>query len=517
MIFDATMLNIGREKQLLVDDLLIESAENVCRIWHEPARVAENPLLFKDQPWEHVTDFEVNTWQVLRDPKDRLFKCIYGDYYKPELRPEDTVMGTSALHMLYAESEDGIHWRKPLFDIRKFEGKPTNIVIPFGYDPGLILDPHEKDETKRFKIIYNELIPGRDADVATVVAATSGDGIHWERLPDHPIMGSQGSRLDDVIIMRYDPYGRIFIMTTRHYDMYAVARNLDNPVLSQFCPPYYPLDWRRMNKRRIWQAESADFIHWTDPYPVLPIEDDADDLDETFYGLCPYRAGNITMGFLNVMYYVPNTLRVRLVYTRNGKIWHHLNKRQPFLNPAGDGTWDAYYAGISSPPVEVGDELYIYYGGACNHHDWWITGAREGLNVPEATDINKVAYALGLAKLRLDGFCSLAAGPARRGILITRPVISDGKQLVVNAKCQGAGSLAAEIVNLKDEVFPGYSREECDVFTGDSVRHVFSWRGKTELPPAATGRAEYPKPEFERFRKIRFYMDRVELYALTLA
>ena len=40
---------------------------------------------------------------------------------------------------------------------------------------------------------------------------------------------------------------------------------------------------------------------------------------------------------------------------------------------------------------------------------------------------------------------------------------------------------------------------------------------KTELPPAAKDRAEYPKAEFERFRKIRFYMEKAELYSLTLA
>jgi hypothetical protein len=72
-------------------------------------------------------------------------------------------------------------------------------------------------------------------------------------------------------------------------------------------------------------------------------------------------------------------------------------------------------------------------------------------------------------------------------------------------------------VNMRDEIFPGYSRQECDVFKGDNVRHIFSWGGKTKLPPVPVRHPEYPKPEFERYRKFRFYMDKVELYSLTIA
>jgi hypothetical protein len=122
-----------------------------------------------------------------------------------------------------------------------------------------------------------------------------------------------------------------------------------------------------------------------------------------------------------------------------------------------------------------------------------------------------------LAKLRLDGFVSLDAQSPRSGILVTRPVISEGMKLVINARCHDGGSIAAEVVNMRDEVFPGYSRQECDVFRSDEVRHLFSWKGKSALPPVPTQDPPYPKPEFERFRKFRFYMDKVELYSLTIA
>jgi hypothetical protein len=172
---------------------------------------------------------------------------------------------------------------------------------------------------------------------------------------------------------------------------------------------------------------------------------------------------------------------------------------------------------IPSKPIEVGEHLYVFHGGSRNHHDWWITGAREGLNVPEATDLNKVEYSLGLAKLRLDGFASLDAGPARRGIIITRPLITDGVSLIINARCRGSGSIVAEILDVHDAVLRGFSRQECDEFAGDSVRHTMSWKGNTAIPVGSTVRADYPKAEVERFRKVRFYLSDAELYSFEFA
>ena len=512
---DATMLNIGRAKQVFIDDLIIESAENICRTWHKPERSEQSPLIKTDKPWENLVYFSCNTWQVLRDPKDNLFKCIYNDWKKPKIRPGEMATGNSVMTTLYAESEDGINWKKPNLGIHKVDGQDTNIIIPNAYVPGLVLDPFEQDPDKRFKMMYTQFFPGGDVD--GVSAATSGDCIHWTVMKERPVMGRQGSRLDDVVIAHYDIFSRIYIINTRHYDMYAVKRNLKNPVLSHWTPVYYPLDWQKMNKRRIWQSESADFIHWGEPYPVLTPEDGLDGLDETFYGMCQYPVGSLTVGFLNTMSYVPNSMNVRLVYSRDGKNWMHLNKRQPFLTGNGEETWDRVMVTIPSKPIEVGDELWIYHGGSCTHHDWWITGAREGVKAPEATDISLVSYGLGLAKLRLDGFTSLDAGYERPGILITRHLISDGKKLIVNARCKTEGYICAEIVDSNDDVVPGFSREDCDVFTGDNVRHEFSWKGKTEIPVWSNSRAMYPEPERERLRKIRFYMGNAELYSLQLA
>lgn len=198
------------------------------------------------------------------------------------------------------------------------------------------------------------------------------------------------------------------------------------------------------------------------------------------------------------------------------RTWHEpvRTDEKPVLSK--DRPWEhvAYFTCNSWQVIkDPGDELYVYHRGSRNHHDWWITGGREGLDVPEARDMSQVDYSLGLAKLRLDGYVSLGA-TVRPGILITRPLISDGAQLTVNARCRTGGSIAAEIVGCDEKVLPGFGQDQCDVFSGDDVRHTFTWQGKAGIPVAATERAEYPRRE--RLRKIRFYVNNAELYSLAL-
>lgn len=520
MHYDPSMLNIGCNKQLLIDDLVIESVENVRRTWHCPQVIDEEPVIRRDRPWEHKLDLSCNTFQVLRDPDTGTFKCWYTDWKLPtQLRPEDTTTGDSTFHVLYAESEDGVTWHKPEFDIFPVDGKPTNIVLPYAYNLAPVVDIHEPDPDKRYKAMYTSYKPAdsRGGDIDAVGVLTSPDGIHWTAADETATLGGGQARLDDVIIMHYEPTSRMFVMTTRHYDMYAIARETSNPTMDHFMPVTYPADWRRMNRRRIWQALSADGVHWSQPYLILSPEDGLDDLDETFYGLGRYPVGNITIGLLNVLWQVPNTFGVRLVYSRDGHTWEHLNKRQPFISPRGQGHWDTYMASVPFAPIEADDKLYFYIGASNSHHDWFITGGREGIQAREVTDPSSIECGVLLAKMRLDGFASLEAQQARAGIVITRPLISDGSKLIVNACCNDGGSIRAEITDMDGTVLPGFERDNCDVFTGDSVQHTFSWKNNPHIPVSSTSRVEYPYAERDRYRKIRFFMENARLYAFALA
>ena len=109
---------IGLKKQLLVDDHVIARHENVTRTLNQPFK--HGAVLKPTLPSDMGGIFAMYI-TVVRNEKDDKFQMWYeaGDI----VRPDGSVnyRGTS-----YAESEDGIHWTKPLVSA---DGR-SNIVLP---------------------------------------------------------------------------------------------------------------------------------------------------------------------------------------------------------------------------------------------------------------------------------------------------------------------------------------------------------------------------------------------------
>jgi hypothetical protein len=507
---DATLLNLGVKTQLFFDDLLIESVQDITREFHQPKKVQENPLITKDKPWEHVLLVRTASYRVLHDPKDKLFKAWYSDEgWTQQLVESEVTWPMYRDH--YAYSEDGIKWIKPGLGIYRENGQDTNIFrgdMKTGsaevFD--LILDPFESDESKRFKGIHlwapvDEKGQGH-YETGHFVISCSADGIHWTPYDELPTFGKIGHDLDDVVVLNYDLDSRLYLLNTRHLDMERAPLNTRFPKNKSFFRPHYPDDFSRINKRRIYQCESSDLIHWNEPRLILA-PDDSDNLDDYFYGMAQFRVGDTWVGFLNVLHSVSDTFEVRLTYSLDGRRWKQI--RKPWFTVGPPGSWDQFMVEISTEPVRMGDELWFYYGGnGYGHHDWYSEWWREGTKPPDSMDVNKVGFFLGLAKLRLDGFCSLNAGPVREGIFITRQLGSEGTGVVINAECGPGGYIDVEVMNQADEVIPGYSRKEFDRFTGDAVRHQLSWQSKTSVPS-------------EPYRRLVFYMRNAKVYSLQFS
>jgi hypothetical protein len=146
---------------------------------------------------------------------------------------------------------------------------------------------------------------------------------------------------------------------------------------------------------------------------------------------------------------------------------------------------------ISSPPVPVGDEHHVYYGGSSGHHDWWIMGQKEGLDVPEAWDKHVGEYCLGLATFRRDGFVSLDAGAVREGLWVTHALRTNGRELVLNAVCGKDGYLRVEVTDADDNILEACTMQACDTFTGDDTRHRVTWKGQSRIPHTETLRLRF--------------------------
>jgi len=58
------MVDIGRRKQLLMDDYLVADVWNLLRTVHQPRPHPANPVVVKDRPWEGPGPYSPS---VLRD------------------------------------------------------------------------------------------------------------------------------------------------------------------------------------------------------------------------------------------------------------------------------------------------------------------------------------------------------------------------------------------------------------------------------------------------------------------
>ena len=161
--------------------------------------------------------------------------------------------------------------------------------------------------------------------------------------------------------------------------------------------------------------------------------------------------------------------------------------------------------GISAAPIEVGDDLYVYHNGSKNHHDWWINGMNKEVDHAEAQEdgLDLVGYALGLLKIKRDRFVSLNAVSAREGILVTRPFYCEGGKLVINAACGSDGYIKIQAVDGNtNDIIPGFKKDDCHVFSSDSVQHQFEWKSKQELPNG--------------WVKLHFYLRNADLYTFEI-
>jgi hypothetical protein len=229
---------------------------------------------------------------------------------------------TTDNRLLYAESNDGIHWKKPGLDYRAIDGQNTNICFgdaAYGkiHACSVLLDPLETDVRYRYKFIYwTEKTGVSDSRIAT---AHSPDGRCW--MPyDEPLCIGQLTehQLSDVIKLTTDPVRCEYYLDTRIRGMQLVSTAPGYPTAPGWGGPYFPSDSWRMSKRRIYSSSSFDVNNWPVLKEILVPDDIEDGLDDEFYGLIRFAMGDLHVGLLNIFHRTHNTMNMHLVYSRDG-------------------------------------------------------------------------------------------------------------------------------------------------------------------------------------------------------
>ena len=80
-----------------------------------------------------------------------------------------------------------------------------------------------------------------------------------------------------------------------------------------------------------------------------------------------------------------------------------------------------------------------------------------------------------------------------------------GSRLWINARCEADGYVDVEVTDAWGSPWDGYSRQECQTFTGDSVHHPVAWASSETVNDIATG------------VKLKFYLRNAELYGFQFA
>lgn len=506
-------IRIDHRKQLFLDNRIVEEVRNLRRVQHHPVKHPANPLIIQDRDWEKAVYFRSSNYSVAFDADNQRFQCWYEDL---NLHPVESDYCESG-GLLYAESKDGINWEKTLFDKVPFNGGKTNILIEgsealgaMPHSATVLLDTHESDPARRYKMMYNGIrknanhpkkIEQRIPAGAGLCLAYSPDGLDWSLYPGSPVVVDWGS---DVEVLNYDAHRRKYVVMGRSDGPWYSP----HPDFQHFFAPTRPNEPRNASYpvRMVYRLESDDCIHWSEPVLVFA-PDQTDNLDDQHYSLTHWYMDDYHLGFLTVFHAVPNTVNLQLAWSYDGTAWYRAQDRPPLI-PLGEvGSCDEFMAECPAAPITVGDEHWIFYGGAKVHHDWTDVPPPGCVDDREAAGIKEdLAHgtSLNLATIGVDRWVSLCA-LKREGYVQSFPLFSTGSKLIINARCETNGFVRAEITDNWGNAWPGFTAEESDLFTGDDISHVMSWNGRTDVN------------SLPGFCKVRLYLCDAHVFSFRIA
>jgi hypothetical protein len=109
-----------------------------------------------------------------------------------------------------------------------------------------------------------------------------------------------------------------------------------------------------------------------------------------------------------------------------------------------------------------------------------------------------------LAKLRLDGFVSIDAGP-KEGTLVTKPFSFSGDKLWLNLNT-AQGSILTEVLDEHLRPVPGFTKEDAVPVRADSLQQRVAWKSGNSLK-SLSGRP----------MRLKFYLRNAALYSFWIS
>lgn len=297
----------------------------------------------------------------------------------------------------YARSDDGVHWIKPSLDLCEYAGSKANNILMESALPGglidnltVVEDPDDSDWPLKMFYWDGRWDEGGVARGSGIYLADSKDGIHWQN--PRLVLPGCGDRFNALPVKVDGQFVLYMRGSGKQYQQGRIAA----------C------------------TRSSDGVNWS-PLQWSLAADLEDSPFMEVYSIVPFRYAGLTLGGIERMHLSPDKLDTEIAWSDDGVQWSRSRTRPSFIPLGAENRWDDTWINLSaSQPIRMGNDLWFYYSGRHGAH---------GVNEPHNYG------GIGLATLRVDGFCSVAA--AHVPGFIQTPVFEwTGGQLQINADCR---------------------------------------------------------------------------------
>ena len=487
--YKVPFLHIGTEKQLFLDNFILDHLDGVERVFPKPDRPPEPIIRTMELPWELKGG--IFPAAAVQDPDDKKFKLWY---VKDRTRA-----------LCYAEATDPLHWEKPLSDkcIPYGDHKTTNIVLDnSGHHVMLALNHDQSDKERKYLLVNN---PGDAvrADKKTTFRVSS-DGLCWTTVnEDTPYQHHHYQRpMWDELIGKWITYSQ------------------------------YSHHWNMLHrKRQIGRQESEDYMNWSPKQVVLSVDWEPNLPPHLeFHDMSVRKIGGQYIGVVtefmaepilcapgdrNWNWHDQAYAHLALYASRDGLHWRRVGNTGPWADNGRPGSYDYGFLNDSVSGQLVHDgKTYIVYGARPEKQWTTNTMAPEASYAKAQEERAQLVDALGtyprlnycsigILILREDGWAELKP-TYEKGQVITRQFVFEGDTLKINAEAYG-GYVKVQVLDPQLQPYEGFSLEDCDPVCSDDPKqiwHTVRWNGNDNV------RALWNKPV-----RLVFHLHQASLYA----
>ena len=450
--------DIDGSRQLILDGSLIGSSTNAQLTMHEQTRTGEI-LVTSDIAPERPEPPAMGSYSTaLREGgRTRIWYFVRVDRNDP-----------ATWRVLYAESEDGLHFQKPALGLVDVDGSTANNVVinePWLQGCCVWIDPHAPPAQR-----YRTQAKGYKGDL---VFHASPDGLRWQET--HRIhIGA----CDTQNVVFWDERSGRYVLYTRAWEEFE-DRHLDRRMVRRLASDDLHT-W--VDEGVIWEADSLDLEGRETITGQPPVD---------YYGAAVYRvpgAGDLYVMLAQAYWHFwqrppeqrwgrrggpdgppmqilgPGAIDARLAVSRDGLHFSRAGAGAPFLRLGPAGAFDSRMVWALPNPVPMGDEIWFYYAAGNRDHEQFLDPAA-----------SEPLGGIGRAVLRADGYQSLDADH-RGGEATTVPLRFSGSRLEVNLDTSGGGVAMVDILDEAGEPIPGFSGDAAAPLWGNSVHLPVSWR-----------------------------------------